>query len=197
VRAYKLGLVAVLVASCGSSGNHGDLALVQDLSTPSYDFSQPIYDFSATDGASPYCPTGTIPPSTTTLFAGDTSGGKDLVTDARISWANDPDHALLFVAPTSGTFRFSITSSNQPSTNDCGLILRDYGASGSGALYDESSCPTGLTQRALDANYAATPGGTTTDLAMTSGQHQLMFVSCSMFAVPMRTISYVVHVALQ
>ena len=189
-------LVALIASGCGDSAAPQDLsAIVQDLAV-SQDLSKPR-DLASVDAGILTCPTGTIPPSTNTLYAGDTTAGLNLITDARIEWGSDPDHALLYVAPTAGTFRVSVTSSNSPTTNDCGVILRDYGSSGSGALYDESACPTGATPRVLDGAYATTPGSAPYDVDLAASQHLLMWVSCSMFATPQRTISYVVHVALQ
>ena len=198
VGARHLASVAIFVAGCASaSGNPQDLAapvIVYDLSNP-YDFSIPIADLSgdlAGDMGNGICPSGTIPPSVNTLYAGDTTAGPNLASDTRTGWTTEPDHALLFVAPKAGSYLVSMTSTNQVG-NDCGAILRAYGTANNGAFYTESSCPTPGMVAAIDGAYAATPGGTTTTISLSNAQHVLMWVSCS----GLKTITYDLKVQFQ
>jgi hypothetical protein len=176
---------------------------------PNYDFAfpGPLHDFAMPDlyGADLYgtpsdmppgnCPTGTIPSSVNTLYAGDTTGAANLVTDTRTSWTTAPDHALLFVAPKAGTYQVSLTSTNQTGTQ-CGVVLRQYGSNNDGPLLDENSCPSMGSTTALDAAYAATPGLLTTNIALSNAQHVMMYVSCAQTAAT-PTIVYKVSVVFQ
>lgn len=196
-------IAALLTASLLFTACHGDdsssqdmAAVVQDLATR-LDFTTVLHDLSNADALATTCPSGTIPPSTATLFASDTAFDKNLVTNSRVQWGADADAALLYVAPMAGTYRVSVTSTDQPTTNDCGVVVRAYGTANNGALFDETACPAAASVKAVDGAYAATPAGSTTDVTLTSGQHVLLFVSCSMFASPKKTMGYSVHVDLQ
>jgi hypothetical protein len=197
-RIVALLAATLLIAAChGDDPSSQDMAVtVQDFAT-SFDFTTVVHDLSNADAFTASCPTGTIPPSTATLFASDTAFNKNLVTNTRVQWGADSDAALLYVAPMAGTYRISVTSTDQPTTNDCGVVVRAYGTANNGAFYDETACPAAAAVKAIDGAYAATPAGSTADIDLSNGQHLLMFVSCSMFASPKKTMGYSVHVDLQ
>jgi hypothetical protein len=205
VSAYARSLCCLLLGGAGCASAVAppprDLAMpaLADFASPTPDLSP--FDIAGQDLAgdlatkNPSCPTGTIPQSVNTLYAGDTTGAPNLATDTRTSWAADPDHALLFVAPKAGNYLVSLTSSNQFGT-DCGVVVRAYGSNNNGAIYDESACPSVGLAAAIDGAYAATPGAAGSTIALANAQHALMWVSCSSAAIN-RTMSYVLKVQFQ
>ena len=66
-----------------------------------------------------------------------------------------------------------------PSNNGgCGASAQDYASAGTSTTYSESTCPASGATAAIDGIFTAT-GSATTDLALTKGQHVLLFVSCT------------------
>lgn len=120
------------------------------------------------------CPGTTLSTALPLTYHGDTTGKANLVTSARLEWGDAPDDALLFVAPQAGTYTLAMPSA--PSTNQgCGASAQDYGSM---SWFTESTCPAAGAVGTLDGVYAAT-GTTTSDVALSQGQHLLIWVSCT------------------
>ena len=123
------------------------------------------------------CPTVVLPTTLPLTYDGNTAGKPDLVASTRLEWGNAPDDALLFVAPSAGTYTVAMTA--DPSNNGgCGASAQDYANVGTSTCYDESACPASGSTATIDGVYTAT-GAATTDLALTANQHVLLFVSCT------------------
>jgi len=141
-------------------------------------------DASGSDGGTPgdsggaWCPTATLPTALPVTYSGDTTGKPNLVTSTRLEWGDAPDDALLFVAPSAGTYRIGLPTA--PSTNGgCGASAHEFGTSGNGAPYTEQSCPAQNATKAIDGIFSALPPSNTEDLMLTQGQHVLIWVSCT------------------
>lgn len=167
----KLFLTFAFLLACSSSSTPSDGG------TDAQSSADASTDAAQSDSGGGGCPTVVLPTSMPLTYDGDTTGKADLVSSTRLEWADAPDDALLFVAPSAGTYVVAMTK--DPSTNGgCGASAQDFANAGTSTCYDESACPTSGAARTIDGVYTAT-GSSTTPLTLTSGQHVLLFVSCT------------------
>ena len=130
-------------------------------------------------GSAMHCPTVDLGSQLPINYDGTTVGKPNIVNSQRLEWETAGDDALLFTAPSAGTYTLSFTSP----AGGCGASIREYGPNmnGMGDIYDTSWCPMPGEIATIDGVYAAT------DVVLAAGQEMLVWVSCAYFSNPLES----------
>ncbi|GEM_PF-4032302 len=117
----------------------------------------------------PECPTDELPSEATVNYDGTTVDKPNLFESEILEWREAGDDALLYEAPSDGTYEVTISSS------------ADMGIAGPGdttAYYAPDECPSaGGTETLTNAEYIAAQG-LNASLDLESGDQALLIVSC-------------------
>ncbi|MFO0567784.1 MAG: hypothetical protein U0263_19145 [Polyangiaceae bacterium] len=133
-------------------------------------------------GSASYCPTANLGSTLPITYDGTTVGKPNIVTSSRLEWTDAGDDALLFTAPAAGTYHIAMPQG----PGGCGASIREYGPqrNGMGEIYTPNWCPAPGSSVEIDGVFAAIPPSTTQDVALTSGQQVLIWVSCAYWSKP-------------
>ena len=138
------------------------------------------------------CPHVVLQSTVPVTYQGDTSAGlPNWVTSTRLEWTDAPDDSLIFVAPTTGKFFFSLSSSN----SNLGVSIKNA----DGTLHAAQGCPASGATLSNDGFFespAPTDGGVGYPSSLDAGTSVLIWISAPYWAAQ-KTGAYTLRITAQ
>lgn len=143
-------------------------------------------------GVSTYCPSDELGSELPLVYEGDTTDAPNLMESPRFSLSGDPDHALRWTVPDTGTYRFTLPV-GPSGTGACLVAMSDW----DGNLIPPSACPARGEKVELDLGWVAVddPNSPSKEATMDldEGTEMLLFVSCAEWS-PIRSGPYRIRI---